>query len=50
MGEIRKSEWLDSSLAFVGIEMLLLGEIQALGELDVELIEDQLSNRRGSTN
>ena len=40
MGEIRKSEWLDSSLAFVGIEMLLLCEIQALGELDVELIED----------
>ena len=36
----RQSEWMNSSFAFMGIEMLLLGEVQALGELDVELIEE----------
>jgi len=36
----RQSEWMNSSFAFMGVEMLLLGEVQALGELDVELIEE----------
>ena len=36
----RQSEWMNSSFAFIGIEMLSLGEVQALGELDVELIEE----------
>jgi len=36
----RQSEWMNSSFAFMGIEMLLLGEVQALGELDIELIEE----------
>jgi len=36
----RQSEWLDNSFIFMGVEMLLLGEVQALGELDVELIEE----------
>lgn len=36
----RKSEWMNSSFTFMGVEMLLLGEVQALGELDVELIEE----------
>lgn len=36
----RQSEWMNSSFTFMGVEMLLLGEVQALGELDVELIEE----------
>lgn len=40
MKKTRHSEWLDSSFAFMNIEMLLLGEVQALGELDIELIEE----------
>ena len=40
MEKNRQSEWLDNSLTFMGVEMLLLGEVQALGELDVELIEE----------
>jgi len=36
----RESEWMNSSFTFMGVEMLLLGEVQALGELDVELIEE----------
>jgi len=36
----RESEWMNSSFAFMNIEMLLLGEVQALGELDAELIEE----------
>ncbi len=40
MEENRQSEWINSSFGFMGIEMLLLGEVQALGELDVELIEE----------
>ena len=40
MEETRHSEWINSSFAFMNIEMLLLGEVQALGELDIELIEE----------
>jgi len=40
MEKDRQSEWMNSSFAFMGIEMLLLGEVQALGELDIELIEE----------
>lgn len=40
MEKDRQSEWINSSFAFMNIEMLLLGEVQALGELDVELIEE----------
>src|SRR3989344_439558 len=40
MEENRQSEWMNSSFAFMGVEMLLLGEVQALGELDIELIEE----------
>lgn len=40
MEKTRHSEWLNSSFAFINIEMLLLGEVQALGELDIELIEE----------
>lgn len=40
MEKDRQSEWMDSSFAFMGIEMLLLGEVQALGELDLELIKE----------
>lgn len=36
----RQSEWMNSSFTFMGVEMLLLGEVQALGELDIELIEE----------
>lgn len=36
----RQSEWMNSSFTFMGVEMLLLGEVQALGELDMELIEE----------
>ena len=36
----RQSEWMNSSFAFMGVEMILLGEVQALGELDIELIEE----------
>ena len=36
----RRSEWMNSSFAFMNVEMLLLGEVQALGELDAELIEE----------
>jgi len=34
----RQTEWMNSSFTFMGVEMLLLGEVQALGELDIELI------------
>ena len=40
MKKTRYSEWLNSSFAFMNIEMLLLGEVQALGELDIELIDE----------
>ena len=40
MENSRQSEWLNNSFTFIGVEMLLLGEVQALGELDVELIEE----------
>ncbi len=40
MNEDRPSKWFNSSLAFRHIESLLLGEVQALGELDLELIEE----------
>lgn len=40
MGNDRQSEWMNSSFVFMNIEMLLLGEVQALGELDIELIEE----------
>lgn len=40
MEKERYSKWLNSSFAFMNIEMLLLGEVQALGELDIELIEE----------
>jgi len=40
MKKNRHSEWLNSSFAFMNIEALLLGEVQALGELDIELIEE----------
>lgn len=36
----RQYEWMNRSFAFMNIEMLLLGEVQALGELDIELIEE----------
>jgi hypothetical protein len=40
MKKDRQTEWMDSSSTFMGVEMLLLGEVQALGELDIELIEE----------
>ena len=40
MEKDRHSEWLNSSFAFMHVEMLLLAEVQALGELDIELIEE----------
>jgi hypothetical protein len=40
MEKDKLSEWMNSSFAFMGIEMLLLGEVQALGELDIELIKE----------
>ena len=40
MEKTRQSEWMNSSFAFMNIEALLLGEVQALGELDIELIEE----------
>lgn len=40
MGNDRQSEWMNSSFAFMNIEMLLLGEVQALGELDIELVDE----------
>lgn len=40
MKKDRHSKWLNSSFAFIHIEMLLLAEVQALGELDIELIEE----------
>lgn len=40
MEKDRQSEWMNGSFAFRSVEMLLLGEVQALGELDVELIEE----------
>lgn len=40
MEKDRHSKWLNSSFAFIYIEMLLLAEVQALGELDIELIEE----------
>jgi hypothetical protein len=40
MKKDRQSEWMNSSFTFMGVEMLLLGEVQALGELDIELIEE----------
>lgn len=38
MKKDRQTEWINNSSVFIGIEALLLGEVQALGELDVELI------------
>ncbi|MEK6827337.1 MAG: hypothetical protein AABX99_02520 [Nanoarchaeota archaeon] len=40
MEKTRHYEWLNNSFAFMNIEMLLLREVQALGELDIELIEE----------
>jgi len=40
MEKYKHSEWLNNSFAFMNIEMLLLAEVQALGELDIELIEE----------
>lgn len=40
MEKDRHSEWLNGSFAFMNVEMLLLAEVQALGELDMELIEE----------
>ena len=40
MEKSRYSEWFNSSFVFMNVEMLLLGEVQALGELDIELIEE----------
>ena len=40
MEKTRQSEWMNSSFAFMNIEMLLLGEVQALGELDIELVDE----------
>ncbi|OIO80831.1 hypothetical protein AUJ84_02500 [Candidatus Pacearchaeota archaeon CG1_02_32_132] len=40
MEKDRQFEWMNSSFAFMNIEMPLLGEVQALGELDIELIEE----------
>jgi len=40
MKKDRQTEWMDSSSAFMNIEMLLIGEVQALGELDIESIEE----------
>lgn len=40
MEKDRQSEWINSSFAFMSVEILLLGEVQALGELDIELIEE----------
>ncbi len=40
MEKDRQSEWMNSSFAFMNVEMLLLGEVQALGELDIELLEE----------
>ncbi len=44
----RQTEWLNSSFSFIGVEMLLLGEVQALGELDIELIDELIKMNIGS--
>lgn len=36
----RKSKWIDNSIGLMHIEMLLVGNAQGLGILDVELIEE----------
>lgn len=40
MEKDRQSEWIDSSMGLTHIEMLLIGNAQGLGILDVELIEE----------
>ena len=40
MEESRQSEWVDNSVGLMHIEMLLIGNVQGLGILDVELIEE----------
>jgi hypothetical protein len=40
MGNDRYSEWIENSLGLMHIEMLLIGNVQGLGILDVELIEE----------
>ena len=40
MKESKHSRRLNSSLAFMHIELLLFAEVQALGELDIELTKE----------
>ncbi len=47
MDKNRYSEWINSSFGMQYIEMLLLSEVQGLGILDVELLEELLQLKIG---